>query len=596
MPVFPFCGSSYNYRSRNFDAQRAVNQYYITSESQNSKAPSAMVGSPGRTLFTNLSVDGTRGGREVLGRAFFVSGLGFYEVLSDGTNIKRGSLLTQYGQVGMTDNGQQICIVDGANGYIFALAAIPNTIQNGTFSADVSWTKGTGWTISGGVATAASSSSAISQAPSPYISGVSYTLTYTIVVSSGTLTPSLGGTAGVTRSASGTYTETIVAGSAYINFSSALLSFTGASFSGTLTNVTLAQPANSFGQITNPYFQGSTTVCYIDGYFIFSVPNTGEYYISALYDGSTGDPTMFSTAENSTDNIIAVHALKKQLWIFSKNNIEVYYDAGAVFPFAPIVGAFVEYGCNSPYSIVSVANTVFWVGNDQNGSGTVFMTNGYQPTRISTSPLETAIQSYGDISATVGYSYQEDGRYFYLLIFPNAPTVWSFDIAQQEWHERVFYNESTGQEERDRVQCHVFCFNLHLVGDYANGNVYQQSLNIYTDNGNPIRRLRSAPHISDDLEYIYHKRFILDMQTGVGLTTGNIADVDPAMVLQWSDDGGYTWSNEHSRTVGKIGNYRKRAIWRMLGRSRDRVYRAIYTAATQYFVIAAHLDVEKGQN
>ena len=47
---------------------------------------------------------------------------------------------------------------------------------------------------------------------------------------------------------------------------------------------------------------------------------------------------------------------------------------------------------------------------------------------------------------------------------------------------------------------------------------------------------------------------------------------DPIINLRWSDDGGHTWSNYYPVGVGQAGDFKTRAIWRRLGRSRDRVY------------------------
>ncbi len=301
---FPFVGPSYQYRSLNFDAQRSVNQYPIKSEQSDSKAMTALVGTPGKKLFSTLALARCRGARKAQGRVFFVYGAGLFEVFSDGTNSKLGSLLTDAGFVSMSDNGSQVIMVDGANGYLFVLASSANTITNGTFASDTVWTKGAGWTIAGGVGVATGAiSTAISETPAPLIVGASYTVTYTITRSAGSLTPSLGGTAGVARSAGGTYTETIVAGS-----SNTLLSFTGAGFTGTLDNVTVTVK-DSFFRITDPYFLGANTVTFIDSYFMFNKPNSKVYYLSAQNDGSTGNALDFASKEALPDNLVGVMAV-----------------------------------------------------------------------------------------------------------------------------------------------------------------------------------------------------------------------------------------------------------------------------------------------
>jgi hypothetical protein len=42
--------------------------------------------------------------------------------------------------------------------------------------------------------------------------------------------------------------------------------------------------------------------------------------------------------------------------------------------------------------------------------------------------------------------------------------------------------------------------------------------------------------------------------------------------LRISRDSGHTWSNEYPRSMGGPGEYRKRLVWRSLGRARDRVF------------------------
>lgn len=117
---------------------------------------------------------------------------------------------------------------------VFADRKFEEYTTNGTFASDTVWTKGAGWTIGAGVATASTASSDLSETAGIIIlAGESYTITYTITRSAGTVTPSIGGVSGTTRNASGTYTETIIAGATQV------ISFTGAAFSGTVDNVSV---------------------------------------------------------------------------------------------------------------------------------------------------------------------------------------------------------------------------------------------------------------------------------------------------------------------------------------------------------------------
>lgn len=69
---------------------------------------------------------------------------------------------------------------------------------------------------------------------------------------------------------------------------------------------------------------------------------------------------------------------------------------------------------------------------------------------------------------------------------------------------------------------------------------------------------------------------------------------NPQVMLRWSDDGGHTWSNEHWRSMGKIGEYGYRTIWRRLGMTlklRDRVYEISGTAPVKIAIMGAELQV-----
>jgi hypothetical protein len=68
---------------------------------------------------------------------------------------------------------------------------------------------------------------------------------------------------------------------------------------------------------------------------------------------------------------------------------------------------------------------------------------------------------------------------------------------------------------------------------------------------------------------------------------------DPQVMLRWSDDGGHTWSNEHWRSMGKIGQFGYRTIWRRLGMTlkiRDRVYEVSGTDPIKIAIMGAELQ------
>lgn len=496
MAQFPFVGPSYVYNSLNFDSQRSVNIFPVKSEPGTSKKASAMQGVPGYSVFLTVPNLPIRGQIAVNDRNFIVGGNTLYEIFVDKTFTARGTINSTSGNVGISQNGFQVVIVDGPDGYIFTLA----------------------------------------------------------------------------------------------------------------TNV--------LSTITDPYFLGANSVTFDSGYFIFVKPSSQIYYLSALYDGTTGDPLDFAAAEGSPDNLVAVIGVHQQVALLGQHTIQWVTNTGdADFPYSTVQGTLIQYGCAAIFSVVQSANVLFWLGEDADGNAVIWKSQGFAPQRISTHAIENIIGQYSALADCAAYSYQEQGHYFVVFNFPGNIS-WAYDVEADWWHERGSWE--LGEYTRHRPNFHIFAYNKHLMGDYATGDLYQQSCQIITFNGSYIRTMRAMPYIADDLEYLYISQFQLDMQTGVGLdgdsTTGGAFDsgfsdgfdigstddmdpgVNPKLVLQWSDDGGHTWSNEHICPAGKFGEYGVRAIWRRLGRARQRVFRVIMAAPCKVFWIGAHIQLEKGSN
>jgi len=109
-------------------------------------------------------------------------------------------------------------------------AHFANVVTNGTFGADTDWTKGTGWTIAAGVATSDGTQVAdsdLEQGSLAVTTGLSYSVSFVLVKTTGSVTPVLGGTLGTARSSSNTFTETIVCGATAVIALRASEDFTG---------------------------------------------------------------------------------------------------------------------------------------------------------------------------------------------------------------------------------------------------------------------------------------------------------------------------------------------------------------------------------
>ena len=349
---------------------------------------------------------------------------------------------------------------------------------------------------------------------------------------------------------------------------------------------------DTFGPITDSDFPGAVTVGYLDGYFVFSEPNSQRIWVTALLDGTDIDGADVKSAEGNPDGVVAILSNFREIWVFGSNSIEVWYDTGnSDFPLQRIQGAYNELGCVAAFSVAKMDNGVFWLGQDARGRGIVYRANGYTGQRISTHAVEWHIQQYGNLSDAIGYTYQQDGHSFYVLVFPSANTTWVYDVATNAWHERAGW--ANGAFTRHRGNCQMLFNGEVVIGDYENGKIYAFDPDVYADDGQIQRWLRSwraLPTGQNSLKRTTHHSLQLDCESGVGLNTGQGSD--PQIMLRWSDDGGHTWSNEHWAGMGKIGEHYRRVFWRRLGMTlklRDRVYEISGTDPVKIAIMGAEV-------
>jgi hypothetical protein len=330
---------------------------------------------------------------------------------------------------------------------------------------------------------------------------------------------------------------------------------------------------------------------YLDGYFLALDTATSTLYLSGLLDGATWDSLNKAQRLTASDPWIGMVVSSRQAHLFGSLTTESWYDSGNPdFPLEPVQGSLITDGIAAPSSSVAlVDNSRIWLTNNVEGTGVVKRAEGYQATRISNHAMERAIQGYPVSSDAKAWSYQEDGHTFYVLTFPTGRATWVYDTTTQLWHERGWWDIANVRFDAAKGACHAFAFGKHLVGRADSGELYVQSLDVSLDmGGTRTRRLRQGPHLCNNSGWMYFPEIRLIMETGVG----TIADPDPQVMLQWSDDGGHTWSDEHWRSAGAVGEYGKNIIWRRCGRSRDRVMRVVTDADAPMRILGMEVGTE----
>jgi hypothetical protein len=362
---------------------------------------------------------------------------------------------------------------------------------------------------------------------------------------------------------------------------------------GTARGWSVNLAANTMSEIIDPggMFAGATSVDYLDTYLLFNKPGTPQFY----WTGSlalTFDALDFANKESFSDLLVALRVAKREIWLLGQRTSEIYVNTGqaagiADSTFTSMQGVFIDNGCIARYSPAEYDNAVYWLGSNRSGERIVLSGAGYQTKRISTYAIEAALAGYDKVDDAVGWTYSLGGHAFYVLCFPHVDTTWVHDITTGLWHEWLWI-DSNGTEHRHRGMCAYDCNGQVLVGDWQSGNIYILDQNVGTDCGQPIKRVRSFPHVLNDGKRVFFRQFLADLETGTG---GNLLPEPPQVWLRWSDDRGHTWSSPVIQSMGASGEYLKSLQWQRTGMSRDRVFEIGWSAAQRTALLGAWLDV-----
>jgi len=327
-----------------------------------------------------------------------------------------------------------------------------------------------------------------------------------------------------------------------------------------------------FGQVSDLDFPPNPAhVTYLDGFFIVQALGDDKFYVSSLKDGTTWSALDFATAESDPDNLLNVIGDHGELWLLGSQSTEVWRATGnRDFVFERLEGAKIQWGIHAAWSLAQYSGSLVCLGVDGDGTIQVMSFSNYQAVRISNDALEAQIAKMPSSSDAIGYVYADRGRMFYVLTFPAGNQTWAFDVREAEWHEL-----RTGNGDRFVPQHHIFHALRHIVTDHTTGDLHVMGHTTHADNGTEILVQARGAHLEDNERLVGHAALQIVFEHGTGLAVGQ--GQDPQAMLRWSSDAGNTWSSEHWRAIGKIGEHKNRCIWRTLGRARDRVYEVSVT-------------------
>lgn len=378
--------------------------------------------------------------------------------------------------------------------------------------------------------------------------------------------------------------------------------------------------SNVFLRVQDSYYPGVSDgvsnapnfVECLNTYFLVNEQNTQRYYWSTpKYKAQAFNADMptvlnywyglyYAEAKIRPGNIVALAKLAQYLLVFTATTVEVHEDTGLEgSTWQRVSSTFMNLGTRAPSSVATYQNTVFWLGNDVNGTVGIFMAGtDFQPVKISERGIEQIIQSFDDLTDCDATAFAMDGHIFVSFYFPSADRTFVYDLITQSWHERTYLDPDTGLDHAWRMVHTTYNWSMNLFQDRISSAIYYLDSDYYlNDNpdGNGYNYINvdfTTPLMFTNGKMVRYVGAQVVCQQGTGLNINNADGVgmDPICRLSWSNDAGATFSNEVPVHMGAIGAYSQRTRRVSLGAGRNRQFRIRCTAPVLRVFSALILD------
>jgi hypothetical protein len=633
----PLDGSAYVERSVIAGGQETINLFSESNE-KDATAPAKITYyyTPGSTLFATPNAAGKNRGsyRTTIGTAYTVIGANVYLVTTNGNLVQIGTIANNQSQIIMSDNGLVCVLVDGTTtGYAIDLLTnqfapitdpsfygadyvtflltffIFNRPKTNQFYISLSQ-------VNFGMLTGTAIQSGAVNGGSGYVVGVYQNVPLT--GGSG-----VGATANITVVNGAIATGAITAGSGYTNGTYKGVPLTGGVGGGAIADITVVgghvtsvvftNINDSAGQsyaVNNALTAANNLIGGTGAGFVFTIStvangavanvaiaNPGQGYLISdvlsaaaanLGGGGSGftytlstfalafDPLDIAAKSGSADVIVAILAVHQELWLAGALTTEIWQGTGSAdFFFQQVAGAYIEHGCIAKYSAANADVLAFWLSQDKQGKDIVVMGSGYDVSEISTPYLVNQFDQYATTDDAIGFCFQISDHAFYCLIFPGANVTWLYSLKAGKWFKWAWLNTTDGSLNRHRANSIMYFNEQIIVGDWENGKLYTLSVEVFTDAGVPIVRVKTFMHMLDNLDRVFYKNFVADVESGTAdpAVVFNNEFNAPMIFLSWSDDRGKTFNQPIGQPFGLGGQTLTNVKWNRLGMARDRLFK-----------------------
>lgn len=341
-------------------------------------------------------------------------------------------------------------------------------------------------------------------------------------------------------------------------------------------------------------------IYYQDSRFILSFKQSPQYFYSSFATTTQGaleqwDVNNFFIQQSRPDLSVGISGANERLFLFGQESVEswapyttpnllpFYRDNNFIYEFGAAVNTSIVKAVNDTQQGQPVSSFVFWLTTNNAGAGCFVMATGGTPTKISSEAVDLRLSQMENINDCISTVYKESGHLFVENTFRTDNVTFVLDINTGKW-----FRKERLTKDISRINSHTYTNGIHYVGTSDDAFLYKLSDRFLMDGDDTMRRARSTFTFTDPA----YKRICGNMFE-VDFEAGNVAQAqNPVAYLSISFDGGKTYGNARSTTMGKIGKYRWKAQWYGLGTDYNFTFKIEVWDAVRVYILGGAFDYE----
>ena len=335
------------------------------------------------------------------------------------------------------------------------------------------------------------------------------------------------------------------------------------------------------------------TVEYIGSYFVCTT-DTKRAIVSKGDDGLVWNSLDFFEANADPDPLVGQIEHKGQLFLFGSQTTQVAkVEITSGVPVQIQDGFELSQGLSAPFGVAPTKNTFAWVGAGKDESPAIWIFDGSDGQKISTTAIDVKLQNLTDteLQDIHALSYAQKGAYFVLFFLPDTALV--FNAITSKWQDAqsdIIDGNGDKITTRLRINSLTTAYGRIVVGDSQDGRIGELSPEIFSEYGNEIKRTLITQPFSAMGNSLFVPMIEMTTESGVG----NSEYPDPVIRMSRGEDG-HTFGDERTRKLGKRGRYQTRQIWYRNGRAeRFEAFKYVSSDKVKNVWIKLEADIRQG--